>query len=113
VGMALDEAGVANAHELGLFPQLGQGPGPHVAHARPQAAHQLEDIVGQRPLVGHLALDALRYVLAVPLARAIPVALAAAALFGGILPAAAGWTTGYFATVATVMAIRPLNLMKK
>ncbi len=32
--------------------------------------------------------------------------LAAAAVLGGILPAAAGWATGYFAAVATVMANR-------
>ena len=32
---------------------------PAVAHARPQAADELVDEVGQRPAVGHAALDAL------------------------------------------------------
>jgi hypothetical protein len=37
----------------------------------------------------------------------VGLALAAAAIFGGIFPAAAGWAAGFFASVAAVMAIRP------
>jgi len=36
----------------------------------------------------------------------VGLALAAAAIFGGIVPAAAGWAVGFFASVGIVIAVR-------
>ena len=63
---------MGDAHKLRLRPQLGQAAGTHIAHARAQPAHQLEKIVGQIALVGHLPLDPFRDVFA--FAQAVPVA---------------------------------------
>src|SRR5882724_11052488 len=60
VHVALAEAGGGDADEARLAPQVGQGAGPEVAHAGPQAAHELLHDEGQRAFVRHPALDSLR-----------------------------------------------------
>src|SRR6185295_17774481 len=64
VDVALLQAGGGDAHEARAGLQLADAPGAAVAHARPQAAHELLDHRRQRPLVGDHALDAFGHELA-------------------------------------------------
>src|SRR5262249_6294661 len=59
VGMALLDRGGGDLDEAGPGPELFDGTGTTIAHAGPQAADELEDEVGQRPLVGNAPLDPL------------------------------------------------------
>src|SRR5580698_7814256 len=59
VRVTLHQPGARDLREPGLL-QIGDRPGPAVAHGRPQAAGELVRYGRQRPAVGHLALDALR-----------------------------------------------------
>src|SRR5262245_53098790 len=59
VDVALAQAGRGDAHEARLLAQLVDALAPHVAHPRAQAAEELVDRVGERPLVGDAPLDPL------------------------------------------------------
>ena len=60
VRMAFRQTRGRDAGEARPLVQLLDGSGTGVAHAGPEAAHQLEDHVAQRALVRHHALDAFR-----------------------------------------------------
>src|SRR5208282_4722512 len=59
VGMAFLVTRVGDLHEPAVGLQVGDGRRSAVAHAGPQAPHQLENQVGQLPAVWHTGLDAL------------------------------------------------------
>jgi hypothetical protein len=56
----------------------------------------------KRPTMGTTALGLVRLLV-------VGLALAAAAIFGGILPAAGGWAIGFFASVGSVMVRRHMR----
>src|SRR5262245_56026346 len=60
MGMALLHRRGADEDEARAGAQLLDVPGPTVAHAGPQPAHQLVDVRPQRPLVGHPSFDSFR-----------------------------------------------------
>ena len=59
--MSFPEPGACYPDEPGVCCQLAEVRRADIAHAGAQPAHQLKDVVGQRALVGDLALDALRH----------------------------------------------------
>src|ERR1700756_1836896 len=56
--VAFTQAGAGDAHELRLVVEFGEIARAHITHRRAQAACKLMHDVGDRTLVGHLALDA-------------------------------------------------------
>src|SRR6478609_5564857 len=73
--VALAQAAGGDADEAGAFAEFGEGGGTDVTHAGLEAAHELEDDVGERPFVRDAAFDAFGdefagAVLAVAIARA-------------------------------------------
>ena len=79
VGVALLESCPCNAHKLCLIVQLLDICTACVAHARAQAAQQLEDGVRQRPLIRDPALNPFGYKF---LLLALEIAVAAASAHG-------------------------------
>ena len=95
--VALDQAGVGDAGEAGPAAQVVQAGRADVAHAAAQAAGQLEHVVGQRALVGHLALDPFGHQLAEG-TQVLPVALG-----GGVAVAGPALHRAYGAHAAVLL----------
>src|SRR5258708_1471687 len=85
VRVALDQSSAGDAGQARFGAQVFQRGRAGIAHARAQPAHQLVDVVVQRPLVGQAAFYAFRHqlaVLAVLAALRAGIAVLAIALHG-------------------------------
>src|SRR6185312_3197744 len=82
VDVALAQAGARDTHELRLGVEVGQILAAHIAHRGAQAAGQLVQHVGDRALVGYLALDAFGHELERVLDLLLEIAVGRAARHG-------------------------------
>src|SRR5690606_38418219 len=80
--VALTQAGIADADEIGLAGKIRNGRRAKIAHGRPEAAHHLVDDGGSRALERNLALDPFGYELEIVLDVFLEIAVRRAARHG-------------------------------